>query len=503
MVVGIDLGTTNSAVAYVDKNGNPQIISNTEGERVTPSVLLFEDKNPIVGSVAKSDSVSDPFNTVQFVKRQMGNSSFTFIREDGESFTAEELSAIIIKKLKNSAEEFLGKEVRKAVVTVPAYFDDSQRKATMDAANIAGLEVLKIINEPTAAALAYGLLEDVKEEKIAVYDLGGGTFDLVIMDIKGDNIQILATNGDRNLGGFDFDNVIIEYVVEKFQEDYGIDLYEDDYAIQELREKAEDAKKILSNRNKANINLMSQGQRARIELTIDKFNEMIEPLIDRTGILMDMTIEDAGLTWADIDKTILVGGSTRVRMVHDKVLEVTGKAPSLELDPDEIVAMGAAIQAELLKGEGSSKDQVIGGVKIVDVNAHGLGVASLNDEKELVNSIILPKNTPIPAEAERTFFTSVENQNRLDLTITEGDDYDLDFVKIIGESSIALPQCERPKGSGLRIILSYDLDGLINLKIEDVVTGMLVDEVEVQRDSNLTEAEIREKADKLEDLEIE
>jgi molecular chaperone DnaK len=250
MIIGIDLGTTNSAVAYVDDNGNPQVITNRDGDRTTPSVVLFDSESPVVGAVAKSNSVTDPLNVIQFVKRQMGNTSYKFIREDGENFTPEELSAIILKKLKEDAEEFLGEKVDKAVITVPAYFDDAQRKATQDAGAIAGLKVLKVLNEPTAAALAYGATKNNQPQNIMVYDLGGGTFDVTVMSIGNGEVTIKATGGDRNLGGFDFDNKIIEYVVNEFESQFGIDLYDDDVAMQELREKAEACKKTLSSRSK-------------------------------------------------------------------------------------------------------------------------------------------------------------------------------------------------------------------------------------------------------------
>lgn len=499
MIVGIDLGTTNSAISYIDENGNPVIIPNREGERTTPSVIYFEEGTPIVGSEAKNMSVTDPYNTVQFVKRQVGNSSYQFLTSDQKSFTTEELQAFILKRLKKDAEDYLGKQVTKAVITVPAYFDDAQRKATIDAGTIAGLEVLKIINEPTAASLAYGLRQEDKEQNILVYDIGGGTFDVTILRISKEEIRVRATGGIPNLGGFDFDNHIINYVQEKFEEEHGVDLYDDEIAMQELREKAEAAKKTLSTRKKTLINLSSQGKTMRIELTKEMFENMIAPLINRTAIVMETVLNDAGMEWKEIDKILLVGGSTRIPAIHEMIEKTTGIAPSLDVNPDEAVALGAAIQTQLLNNEGQTEQ----GQKIIDVNSHSLGVLARDTEtKEMFNSIILPRNSSLPASGHKIYYTSVENQKSIQLQLTEGEDEDPELVRVIGQTMMEL-EPNLPKGSPLRITISYDTNGLIRVYAQDENTKKHFGELKINRTSNLSEENIKEKQRKLELIDVE
>lgn len=502
MIVGIDLGTTNSAVAYIDDNGNPQIITNRDGERTTPSVILFEGNNPIVGTTAKVNSVSDPLNAVQFVKRQIGNANFKFINEDGEKFSTEELSAIILKKLKEDAEERLGEKVDKAVITVPAYFDDSQRKATQDAGAIAGLKVLKVINEPTAAALAYGITKKCDKQNIMVYDLGGGTFDVTIMSLEQGEIKIKATGGDRNLGGFDFDNAIIDFVVNEFEEKFNLDLYDDDIALQELREKTEVCKKTLSNRSKALINISSQGHALKVEITNEMFETMISSLIDRTIFIMNSVIEDSGLECNQIDKILLVGGSTRIKKVQETIENVTGKKPSQEVNPDEVVAIGAALQAFIINDDNIAENEQLTKTKIVDVNSHSLGVIASDIETGLdFNKIILPRNTPIPAEYWQEFSTQCDNQEYLILRVTEGEDDDPEYVKIIGTSKLFLKS--RPANSPVKIILSYDENSVVHVRVIDLVDNQDLGEMEIQRKSNLTSEEVLDKTNKISNLIIE
>lgn len=348
-VVGIDLGTTYSAISVVNKYGKPEIMVNREGERITPSVVLFDGSDVVVGSIAKRSAVASPFNVVQFVKRQIGDKAWKFTTEQNEDFTPEEISAMILRRLKEDAETLLGEKVEDAVITVPAYFDDAQRKATQDAGRIAGLNVLRIINEPTAAALAYGLDKMHMEQNILVYDLGGGTFDVTIMHLSPSGLRVLSTGGAKNLGGFDWDNVVMNYLNEEFQKQGGIDLLEDPMLEQDLRDKAEIAKKTLSVRDRTNVFLSANGINASITLTREIFDELTAPLLNRTQKIMEFVLEDANIEWKDIDKVLLVGGSTRMKQVPAMIERVTGIKPSLDVNPDEVVALGAAIQGAILQ----------------------------------------------------------------------------------------------------------------------------------------------------------
>lgn len=501
MLIGIDLGTTNSAISYINENGNPIIIPNREGERMTPSVIFFEDDTPIIGQAAKSMSVSDPFNTVQFVKRQMGNETFQFGTENGTNYSTEELSALILKRLKEDAEQYLNQEVKKVVITVPAYFDDAQRQATIDAGTIAGLEVLKVINEPTAAALAYGLRKGDENQNVLVYDLGGGTFDVTILHFTKQEIRVKATGGDRNLGGFDFDNNLMNYVQQKFENEHGLDLYDDEIALQELREKSEACKKTLSTRKKAMIMISMQGKSTRLEITKDLLNELNAPLLNRTALIMEMVLNDANLTWQEIDKILLVGGSTRIPAVRDIIEKTSGIAPSSDINPDEAVALGAAIQTLLL--EDTNEEEKNPKTKIVDVNSHSLGILARDtDTKKLSNSIIMPKNTELPESKSKVYYTSVDNQQRIQLQITEGEDEDPEYVRIIGETIIDL-EGDLPKGSPLKFTISYDSNGLIHAYAQDETTKKHLGELKISRSSNLTEEKVEEKKNKLLLIDVE
>lgn len=504
MIIGIDLGTTNSAVAYIDDSGNPTIVPNREGERVTPSVIFFEDGTPVIGSTAKSISVSDPTNTVQFVKRQMGNASYKF-PISGEMFTPEDLSALILKRLKEDAEEAIGAKVTKAVITVPAYFDDSQRKATQDAGRIAGLDVLKVINEPTAAALAYGLANR-QQQNVMVYDLGGGTFDVTLIQLNQDEVVVKATGGDRNLGGFDFDNKIFELVEQKFEEEHGLDLYDDLNAVQDLREKAEACKKMLSSRKKSVITLSSQGRTVKVEVTKEKFEELLSPLLNRTALIMKNVLMDANLSWGDIDKIVLVGGSTRVPAVSDLIERTTGIRPSKDVNPDEVVALGAAIQGCLLQvnNEASeNKEELKEKTRVVDVNSHSLGMLIVDhNTNKLMNKTIISRNTPIPTSKEDVFYTVSDGQTSLHVQVTEGEDSDPDFVKVIGESNLDL-RGQKPEGYPVRFIFTYDENGVVHVYGKDEANGQHLGEVHIERKANLTEAAIEQKAEKLAGISVE
>ena len=348
--IGIDLGTTYSAVAILQEDGKPSILPNIEGQNITPSVVLFPDAasgsdEPLVGDMAKHSAATAPLDVVQFVKRQMGDPNWRFESANGHSYTAEEVSAVILKKLKNDAEIALGQPITDAVITVPAYFDDARRTATRQAGQIAGLNVLRVLNEPTAAAMSYGLSQK-KNGTVLVYDLGGGTFDVTIMDINDGEFDVLATDGNRNLGGFDFDNRIAEYVFEQIKEQ-GIerDVRTDDALVAEIREKSEIAKKSLTTVAQATIMLTVDGKHVRIRITRDEFESRTEDLLNTTKELVEDAMESAGKSWSDIDHLLLVGGSTRMPMVRKMMSTLSGKDPELNVNPDEAVAIGAAIQA--------------------------------------------------------------------------------------------------------------------------------------------------------------
>lgn len=494
-VVGIDLGTTYSAVAVVNEYGKPEILTNREGERITPSVVLFEGEDPIVGSIAKRSAVANPFNVIQFVKRQMGDKSWKFRTEAAEAYTPEEISAMILRRLKEDAEALLGTEVKDAVITVPAYFDDAQRKSTQDAGKIAGLNVLRIINEPTAAALAYGLDKLDRNQTILVYDLGGGTFDVTIMRLSSNGLRVLSTGGAKNLGGFDWDNAIMNYLNEEFKKRGGVDLLDDPMLEQDLREKAEIAKKTLSSRERTTVFLSAGGVNASINLTREKFEQITRHLVKQTEKIMQFVLEDANLEWKDIDRVLLVGGSTRMKSIPESIERLTGIKPSTDVNPDEVVAMGAAIQGMLLYMKEGKHDLQAGHtfpmVEVQDVNSHSLGVVALDESGNEVNSIVLKKDTTIPARVSGHYTTTIDYQNQLHIQVTEGEDTDLDYVKIVGEGMIDLPPY--PKGAPLEVVFEYDSDGIIHLSVIDSTKNELIGELDIERTSNLTEEEVKEK----------
>lgn len=498
-VVGIDLGTTYSAIATVNSHGKAEIIVNREGDRITPSVVLFDADAPIVGSIAKRSAIASPLNVVQFVKRQMGNPSWKFRSEAGQVWKAEEISAIILKRLKEDAEILVGESVRDAVITVPAYFDDAQRKATQDAGRIAGLNVLRIINEPTAAALAYGIDKVSKQQTILIYDLGGGTFDVTIMRIDGGKIEVLATGGDKNLGGFDWDNEIMKFLNTEYKKQGGCDLFEDPTLEQDLRDKAEIAKKTLSSRDKTTVFLAARGKNSSITLTLAEFEAFTEALLKRTASIMGFVLEDSHLSWGDVGKVLLVGGSTRMRAVPALIEKVTGKKPSMEVNPDEVVAMGAAIQGMMLQVESGTADLVERGtfplVEIQDVNSHSLGVLALDDFGKEKNFVILARNTPLGSKVSDTFGTIADGQTELHVRITEGEDADPAFVKLIGDGMMRIPPY--PRGAPIEVFFAYDQDGVVKVTVFDVTAKKALGEMAIKRKSNFTEGDVREKQQKL------
>ncbi|WP_124726336.1 Hsp70 family protein [Staphylospora marina] len=494
-VVGIDLGTTYSAIAVVNNYGKPEILANREGDRITPSVVLFDGNDVIVGSVAKRSAVASPFNVVQFIKRQIGDKTWRFRTENQEDYTPEEISAMILRRLKEDAERMLGEKVEDAVITVPAYFDDAQRKATQDAGRIAGLNVLRIINEPTAAALAYGLERMDVTQNLLVYDLGGGTFDVTIMRLSPEGLRVLSTGGARDLGGFDWDNVIMNYLNEEFKKQGGPDMLDDPMLEQDLRDRAEIAKKSLSVRDRTHVFLSAGGVNATVPLTLAKFDELTAPLLNRTRRIMEFVLEDAGLQWKDIDRVLLVGGSTRMKQVPAMIEEVTGIKPSFDVNPDEVVAQGAAIQAAILAiREGKASSHLVQSfpmIEVQDVNSHSMGVVALDENGREFNSIVLKKDTVIPSRVSGHYTTTVDHQSKLHLQVTEGEDTDLDYVKIVGEGMIDLPKY--PKGAPLEVIFEYDSDGIIHISVIDSTAGTLLGELDIDRASNLSEEEVQEK----------
>lgn len=501
MKVGIDLGTTNSAVAFINEHGAAEILTNSDGERTTPSVILMEGDKAIVGEVAKEASVTQVDDTIQFVKRQMGNPSFKIpLPGSDKMINAVEASAIILKKLVQDAEQELSKEITDVVITVPAYFDDAKRNATIEAAEMIGLNVLKIINEPTSAALAYYHLDKEKtNQNIAIYDLGGGTFDISIVNINNNEIKVLSTDGDSNLGGFDFDNVIIDHVINEFEDETDIDLYDDDDAMQELRENAEKCKKSLSRRAKYVVPVSSSGHSMRVEITKELFNELISSLVNRTKYVMEDTIKQAGLTWNDVDKVLLVGGSTRVPLITEMIESFTGISPSKELNPDEVVALGAAVQASLMDdNDPATKANVV----IKDVNSHSLGTISLNNAGYEENSIILHRNTEIPCSYSEQFGTVQENQEVVEIEVTEGEDTDPEYVNIIGTSNLELPP-GLPKDSPIKITIAYDKNGIVHVVAKDVTNNVDLGEMVIERKSNITQIEMEEKREALLSIEVE
>jgi molecular chaperone DnaK len=498
-ILGIDLGTTNSAVAYVNDYGRPEVLVNDYGERITPSVVLFDGEHVLVGSEAKNSAVMRPLDTVQFVKRQMGNPDWRFETSTGRSYSAEEVSAFILRKLKQDAERTLGEPVTQAVISVPAYFDDARRKATQDAGRIAGLDVLRIVNEPTAAAIAFGL-DSETVGRVLVFDLGGGTFDATAMEVRPGNLQVIATGGDPHLGGFDWDNEIMQLVNERYRAAGGPDLFVSPETEQDLRGKVEQAKKRLSQVDHASLHLSAKGFTERVTLTREEFDAATEGLLDRASVILDQVREEAGWSWPDIDKLLLVGGSTRMPQVPALIRGMTGHTPSAELNPDEVVAMGAAIQGALIaRDEDGSAAPIttragtpVVGLTVRDVTAHGLGVISLNPRKQLrrENSIVIPKNTAIPASESIILGTVEDRQDVYLCEVTEGEEVDPQFVRIIGTGDIKLPGTY-PEDSPMEVSMCYDADGIIHVFVKDLVTNRPLGELHIDRKANLSEREVR------------
>ena len=501
-IIGIDLGTTNSCVSVME-GGKPVVITNSEGNRTTPSIVAFTNKGEIlVGQPAKNQMVTNPENTIFSIKRFMGNTynevteersrmPYSVLEEDGKvkiktlegNFTPQEISARILQKMRQTAEEYLGETVTDAIITVPAYFNDSQRQSTKDAGRIAGLNVLRIINEPTAAALAYGM-EKKKDEKIAVYDLGGGTFDISILELADGLFEVKSTNGDTHLGGDDFDHAVIDWLISEFKKEQGIDLNNDKMALQRLKEAAEKAKKELSSSLQTDINLpyltadASGPKHLNVSLTRSKFEELIRDLVEKTRIPCEKAIKDAGLTLNDINEVILVGGSTRIPLVQETVKNIFNKEPNKSVNPDEAVAMGAAVQGGIIKGD--VKD-----VLLLDVTPLSLGI----ETEGSVMTVLINRNTTIPTHKNQVFSTAADNQPSVTIRVLQGERKMANDNRELGRFDlVGIPPA--PRGVP-QIDVSFDIDanGIVHVSAKDLGTGK-EQKIRIESSSGLSEEEI-------------
>ena len=482
-IIGIDLGTTNSCVAVME-GGKPTVIANAEGARTTPSVVAFTKTGErLVGEPAKRQAVTNAEKTIASIKRDMGTDRGRTI--DDKKYSPQQISAMILQKLKADAENYLGEKVSEAVITVPAYFNDAQRQATKDAGKIAGLEVKRIINEPTAAALAYGL-DNEKEQKIMVYDLGGGTFDVSIIEIGDGVIEVLATNGDTRLGGDDFDNKIINWMVAEFKAQQGVDLSNDKMAMQRLKEAAEKAKKELSSATTTNINLPFISMNASGPLHFDmnlsraKFDELTHDLVEKTAIPVQNALKDAGINASELGKVLLVGGSTRIPAVQDKVKQLTGQEPSKSLNPDECVALGASIQGGKLAGDAGA-----GEILLLDVTPLSLSIETMGG----VATRLIERNTTIPAKKSQIFSTAADNQTAVDINVVQGERQFAKDNKSLGQFRLdGIPPAMRGVPQ-IEVTFDIDANGIVNVSAKDLGTGK-EQHITITAGSNMSDEDI-------------
>ena len=482
-IIGIDLGTTNSCVAVME-GGQPTVIANTEGMRTTPSVVAFtKNGDRLVGDSAKRQAVTNADKTISSIKRDMGTDNGRTI--DGKKYSPQQISAMILQKLKADAESYLGEKVTEAVITVPAYFNDAQRQATKDAGKIAGLDVKRIINEPTAAALAYGL-DNEKEQKIMVYDLGGGTFDVSIIEIGEGVIEVLATAGDNRLGGDDFDQKITDYILAEFKKQEGIDLSKDNMALQRIKEAAEKAKKELSSATTTDINLPyltatpEGAKHFEMTLTRAKFDELTHDLVERTAGPVKRALEDAGVTPSELGKVLLVGGSTRIPAVQDKVKQLTGHEPSKSLNPDECVALGASIQGGKLAGDAGA-----GEILLLDVTPLSLAIETMGG----VATKLIERNTTIPVKKSQVFSTAADNQTAVDINVVQGERQFARDNKSLGQFRLdGIPPARRGVPQ-IEVTFDIDANGIVNVSAKDLGTGK-EQHITITAGSNMSDADI-------------
>ncbi|WP_188350563.1 molecular chaperone DnaK [Leuconostoc pseudomesenteroides] len=482
-IIGIDLGTTNSAVAVLE-GGEPKIITNPDGGRTTPSVVSFKNGESQVGDVAKRQAITNP-DTIISIKSHMGEAGYK-VKANGKDYTPQEISAMVLQYIKGYAEDYLGEKVDKAVITVPAYFNDAQRQATKDAGKIAGLEVERIINEPTAAALAYGLDKLDKDEKILVYDLGGGTFDVSILELGDGVFEVLSTNGDTHLGGDDFDNKIIDYLAAQFKAENGIDLKDDKLALQRLKDAAESAKKTLSSANEAQIDLpfIASGDQGPLHLqtslTRAKFNELTADLVKKAEQPVLNALKDAGLSFSDIDEVILNGGSTRIPAVQESVKKLTGKAPNHSINPDEAVALGAAVQGGVITGD--VKDVVL-----LDVTPLSLGIETMGG----VFTKLIDRNTTIPTSKSQVFSTAADNQPAVDIHVLQGERSMAADNKTLGRFQLSdIPAAKRGVPQ-IEVTFDIDRNGIVNVSAKDLGTQK-EQKITIQAAGGLSDEEIEQ-----------